>query len=61
VVTAEEDVTAIWNPCPVNCDDYILLESDLEQADLNPTLLTKQSRVKILSLDKSFCMKITLS
>jgi hypothetical protein len=57
VVTAEEDVTAIWNPCPVNCDDYILLES--EPSDL--TLLTKQSSVKILSLDKSFCMKITLS
>ena len=36
-----------------------LLES--EPSDLNPTLLTKQSSVKILSLDNSFCMKITLS
>ena len=36
-----------------------LLES--EPSDLNPTLLTKPSSVKILSLDKSFCMKITLS
>jgi len=34
---------------------------DSEPSDLNPTLLTKQSSVKILSLDKSFCMKITLS
>ena len=36
-----------------------LLES--EPSDLNQTLLTKQSSVKILSLDKNFCMKITLS
>ena len=36
-----------------------LLES--EPSDLNQTLLSKQSSVKILSLDKNFSMKNTLS